>query len=124
MGISELLLHELERRERPAELVSLECVFPGLRETRLERAHHAPGDPIARAVEAGERGAQSDRARHQGIVWNFGVVHEYRSGRGNTQREFVADFWSGESLHALLGTFPLRNYENSFGKDVDMPSRG
>lgn len=68
MRIRELLLHELERRERPAKLVSLERILPGLRETRLERAHHAPGDPVARNVEAGERGAQTDCAGHQGIV--------------------------------------------------------
>jgi len=79
MCIRELLLHELERREGPSELVSLERIFPGLRETRFERAHHAPGDPVARNVEAGERGAQADRVGHQGIMWNFDVVHEYRS---------------------------------------------
>ena len=68
MRVRELLLHELERRKRPRELVSLERIFPGLRETRLERAHHAPGDPVARAVEAGEGSAEADRAGHQGIV--------------------------------------------------------
>ena len=68
MRVRELLLHELERRERPRELVPLERIFPGLCETGLERAHHAPGDPVARTVEAGERGAKTDRAGHQGIV--------------------------------------------------------
>jgi hypothetical protein len=67
MRICELLLHELERRERSVELVPLERIFPGLRETRLERAHHTPGDPVARTVEAGESGTESDRTGHQGI---------------------------------------------------------
>lgn len=68
MRVRELLLHELERRERSRELVPLERVFPGLRKTRLERAHHTPGDPVARAVEAGESGAETDRTGQQGIV--------------------------------------------------------
>lgn len=101
MRVREFLLHELERRERSLELVPLERIFPGLRETRLERAHHAPGDPVARTVEAGEGGTETDRTGHQGILRNFDVVHEYGSCDRSTQREFVVDFWRGESLHAL-----------------------
>ena len=64
MRVRELLLHELERCERPLELVPLERVFPGLRQTCLERAHHAPGDPEARA---GESGTETDRTGHQDV---------------------------------------------------------
>lgn len=100
--VGELLLHELERRERALELVPLERVLPGLRETRLERAHHAPRYPVARAVEAGERRAEADGAGHQGVLRRFDVVHEYRSCRGRAQRELVANSWRGEPLHALV----------------------
>lgn len=99
--VGELLLHELERRERARELVPLERVRPRLRETRLERAHHAPRYPVARAVQAGERRGEADGAGHQRVVRRLDVVHEYRSRRRCTQREFVADFFRGEPLHAL-----------------------
>ena len=110
--VGKLLLHELERCERALELVPLERVLPGLRQTRLERAHHAPRYAVSRAVEAGERRAETDGSRHQGVVWSLDVVHEYGPRRGRAQRELVADFGRGEPLHALviMKPLPLRNH--------------
>jgi len=105
--VGELLLDELERRERALELVPLERVLPGLRKTRLERAHHAPRYAVSRAVEAGERRAETDGGRHQGVVRSLDVVHEYGPRRGRAQRELVADFGRGEPLHALVIMKPL-----------------
>ena len=102
VGVGKLLLHELERRERALELVPLERVLPGLRQTRLERAHHAPRNAVPRAVEAGERRAEPDGGGHQRVVRRSDVVHEYGPRRGRAQRELVADFGRGESLHALV----------------------
>jgi hypothetical protein len=99
--VGELLLHELERRERALELASLERVLPRLRETRLERAHHAPRNPVSRAVQAGERRDEADGAGQKRVVRRLDVVHEYRSRRGCAQRELVADFFRGEPLHTL-----------------------
>lgn len=99
--VGKLLLHELERRERALELVPLERVLPCPRQTCLERAHYAPRYAVSRAVETGERRAESDGAGHQGIVRSFDVVHEDGPGRGRAQRELVADLCRGESLHAL-----------------------
>lgn len=109
--VSELLLHELERCERALELVPLERVLPGPRQTCLERAHHAPRYAVPRAVEAGEGRAEADGAGHQGVVRSFDVVHEDGPRRGRAQRELVAEFCRGESLHAL-GDSPLRNHGN------------
>jgi len=100
--VGELLLHELERCERALELVPLERVLPGPRQTCLEHAHHAPRYAVSRAVQAGERRAESDGAGHQGVVRCFDVVHEDGPRRGRAQRELVADFCRGESLHALV----------------------
>ena len=102
VGVGKLLLHELERRERALELVPLERVLPSLRQTRLERAHHAPRNAVSRAVEAGERGAEADGGGHQRVVWRSDAVHEYGPRRGRAQRELVADFGRGEPLHALV----------------------
>jgi len=88
--VGELLLHELERRERALELVPLERVLPGPHQTCLERAHHAPRYAVSHAVEAGEGRAKSDGAGHQGVVWSFDVVHEDGPRRGRAQRELVS----------------------------------
>lgn len=87
--------------------MSLERVLPRLRETRLERAHHAPRNPVARVVQAGERRGEADGAGHQRVVRRLDVIHEYRSRRRCAQRELVADFFRGEPLHALAiyGTY-------------------
>jgi len=116
--VGELLLHELERCERALELVPLERVLPGLRQTRLERAHHAPRYAISRAVEARERRAETDGGRHQGVVWSLDVVHEYGPRRGRAQRELVADFGRGEPFHALviMKPLPLRKITETLGK--------
>ena len=110
MRVRELLLHELERRERPLELVPLERIFSCLRKTRLEGAHHAPGDPEARAVKAGESGTEAHRTGHQSVLWSFDVVHKYGACDGSTQRKFVVDFWRGESFHSLQLYGIVRNH--------------
>src|SRR5262245_5556801 len=54
----ELLLHELERPDRLAELDALLGVLQGPVVARHRRAHRAPGDPVAGLVETAERAAQ------------------------------------------------------------------
>jgi hypothetical protein len=123
--VGELLLHKLEQRERALELVPLKRVLPGLCQTCLERAHHAPRYAVSHAVETGEGHTKSDGTGHQGVVQSFDVVHEDGPCRGRAQRELVSDFHHGESLHALVivRPSPLRNprrcLENGI---VDMPS--
>src|SRR5262249_12161882 len=54
----ELLLHELERCDRLAELNALLSVLERPVVARHRRAHGPPGDPVARLVETAERAAQ------------------------------------------------------------------
>jgi hypothetical protein len=53
--VGELLLDELGRGERPAELLAVERVAARRVKAGLGRAHRAPGDAVAGAVEAAER---------------------------------------------------------------------
>jgi hypothetical protein len=53
--IGQLELDELGGRERPAELGTIERILPRGVHAGLGRAHRAPGDAVARAVEAAER---------------------------------------------------------------------
>jgi hypothetical protein len=99
--IGKFLLHELEGRERSLELMSLQRVLSGLRKTRFERTDHAPGNTIARVVEAGERRADAYCTGHQCVVRNLDLVHEYGSCRRDAQRELIPDFGRRKSLRAL-----------------------
>src|SRR6266702_335213 len=101
MRIGKLLLHELEGRERFLELMPLKRVLSGLRKTRLERTDHAPGNTVARVVEAGESRAEPYCTGHQCVVRNLDLVHEYGSCSRDAQRELVLDFGRRKSLHAL-----------------------
>ena len=101
MRIGKLLLHELEGRERFLELMPLKCVLSGLRQTRLECTHYAPGNTVARIVEAGECRAEAYCTGHKCVVRNLDLVHEYGSCRRDAQSELVRDFGRSKSLRAL-----------------------
>src|SRR3712207_8110030 len=53
--VRELLLDELGVRQRTAEHLAVERVLPRRVHAELGRAHGAPGDAVARPVQAGER---------------------------------------------------------------------
>jgi hypothetical protein len=61
LHVGELLLDELVGGERPAELLAVERVLARRVPAELGRAHRAPGDAVARAVEAAERARQARR---------------------------------------------------------------
>ena len=65
LHVGELLLHELGRRERPAELLAVERVLAGAVPAILRRAHDAERDAVARAGEAAERALQAGHIGQQ-----------------------------------------------------------
>src|SRR3989441_5087824 len=58
LHVGELLLDELVRGERPAELLAVEHVLPRAMPAVFRCAERAPGDAVTRRVEAGERALQ------------------------------------------------------------------
>ena len=59
LHVGELLLDQLVRRERPAELLAIEHVLARAMPAVLGCAERAPGDAVARRIEAGERALQA-----------------------------------------------------------------
>jgi len=57
--LRQLRLHQLERSQRHAELLTLEDVLPRLVEAELSRAQHPPRDAEPRAVQTGKRPLQA-----------------------------------------------------------------
>lgn len=106
LRVDELLLHELERRERPLELLPLERVLACPLHAVLERAHRAPRDAVARVVQAAKRRAEALAVREECVAGHGDVVHEDRAGERAAQGELVLDRGRGEALHALLEDEP------------------
>ena len=84
LRVRELLLHELERRERALKLVPLECVRERAVDAVLERAHDAPRDAVARRVQAREGGAEPLGFGEERVVRDAHRVHEDGAGEGDT----------------------------------------
>src|SRR5579862_6410973 len=59
LHVGELLLDQLVGGERPAELLAVERVLARALPAELGGAHRAPGDAVARVVEAAERAAEA-----------------------------------------------------------------
>ncbi len=106
LRVRQLLLEQLRLRQRPAELVPVEAVSPRRAPARLGRAHHAPGDPVARTVKAAERPLEPLDARQQRVLPDLpdlhavhAVHHHLAPGRG-AQRPLAADLRRARPLHA------------------------
>src|SRR5690606_34416907 len=76
LHVGELLLDQLVRRERTAELLALERVPAGGVPAELGRAERAPGDAVARGVEAGERTAEAGDAGQLVFLRHEHLVHD------------------------------------------------
>ena len=62
----------------------------------------APGDAVARAVEAAERALEARDVGQQVLLRHDDAVHDDLAGDRGAQRELAADLRRGEALHALL----------------------
>ena len=66
----------------------------------------APGDAVARAVEAAERAGEPLDVRQQVLLRHEGPVEHDLAGDRGAQREFAFDLRRGESLGAALDQEP------------------
>src|SRR5262249_60603563 len=84
-----------------AELRGVEEVLGGGVPGELGGAHGAPGDAVARIVEAAERAGQSLDVRQQVLLRHeYAVEHELAGDRG-AQRQLALDLRGGDALAAL-----------------------
>ena len=68
LHVGELLLHQLVGGERAAELLAVERVLPRAVPAEFGRAERAPGDAVARAVEAAERPGEALHVGQQVVL--------------------------------------------------------
>ena len=62
--------------ERAAELLAVQHILPRRMPTALGRAESAPGNAVARRVEAGKGAFQSRDARQQVLLRHEYLIHE------------------------------------------------
>src|SRR5947208_9854352 len=102
LHVGELLLDELVRGERPAELLAVEHVLAGAVPAILGRAERAPGDSVTRRVQAGERAFQAFDAREQALFRNEHLVHHDFAGDRGAQTHFAVDRRRRQSFRAFF----------------------
>ena len=68
----------------------------------FRRAHRAPGNAVAGAVEAAERTLQPRHVGQQGIFRHLDTFHDDLAGDRGAKRQLAADLRRGQSLHALF----------------------
>src|SRR6185295_19892679 len=75
LHVGELLLDQLVRGERTAELLAVERVLAGSVPAGFRRAKRTPRDAVARAVEAAERALEATDIGQEVFGRNGNVVH-------------------------------------------------
>src|SRR2546429_97547 len=95
LHVGELLLDQLVRGQRPAELLALEDVSPGAVPAVLGGAERAPGDAVARRIEAGERALEAPPFCKRVLLRAAHLVHHDLAGDGAAQAHLAVDFRSG-----------------------------
>ena len=102
LHVRQLLLDQLRRRQRAAEHHALQRVLPRRMPAELRRAQRAPGNAVARVVEAGERAAQPLDRRQPVLRRDEHVLHHDHAGDRCPQREFPLDLRLRQARHAAF----------------------
>ena len=84
--VGEFFLDQLISGERPAELLTLECIGSCRIETSLRRPHGAPADAVSRMVEAAKRSLEPRGIRQEVFSRHFDTVHDNPAGWRGAQR--------------------------------------
>ena len=92
--------------ERAAEGAARQRVVARRLPAELGRAERAPGDAVARIVEAGEGSPEAGDVRQQIGVGHEHVSHGDLARDRGAQRELALDLRRGEPLHAALEDEP------------------
>ena len=102
LHVRELLLHQLRRGERLAEHHPVQRVVARGVPAEFRRAQRAPGDAVARPVEAGEGTGERLHARQPVLLRHEDVLHHDHAGDGGAQRELALDLGETQALHAAF----------------------
>ena len=117
--VGELLLGELERRDRLPELHTLLRVVQGRLEARARGAHHAPDDAVSGLVQARERTLEPFDPWQHRARGKAHVVHHELARHARAKRHLLVDVGGAEprrvarhdeAAHALVGIRPHDRY--------------
>src|SRR5262249_59670974 len=98
----QLLLDELERRDGLAELDPLLRVLERPVVAGHRRAHGAPGDAVARLIEARQRPLEALHAGEAVLQWNLAILERQLGGDRRAHRELAVDVERRKARRALL----------------------
>ncbi len=102
LHVGQLLLDQLGLGERLAELLAVEGVLPGGVPAELRRADRAPGDPVARLVEAAERPLDAGDVGQEVVLRHEHLVHHDLAGVPGAKGELALDLRRGQAVHAAV----------------------
>ena len=102
LHVGKFLLEQLCLRQRLVELFAVQTVLTRGVPAEFSGPQCAPADAIAGAVKTAERAFQTFDMGQQGIFADFDVIHHDLACDRRAQRQFVADFWRGQTLHAFF----------------------
>jgi hypothetical protein len=115
LHVDQFFLNELIRGEGPAELLAIKHVLPRRVPTTFSGAERAPGNSIARGVEASERALQTLDAREQVFLRDKQVLHENLPRGGRAQANFAVKHRRRKSLPSFLENETPDNLVIGFG---------
>ena len=121
LHVRQLFLEQLGGGERTAELLAIQPILPRRMPAEFRRAKRAPGDAIARVVEAAERPAKALDLGEHAVFGNEHVFQHHLAGETGAQRELALDLGRGEALVAALddeaADFVLALFVRQLGPD-------
>jgi hypothetical protein len=106
LHVGQLLLEELRLRQRLVELLAVEPVLARGVPAEFGRAHDAPGDAVARAVEAAERPLQPLDMRQKRVLADLDPVHHDLAGGRGAQDSLPSIFGADRPFMPLSSTKP------------------
>jgi hypothetical protein len=123
LHVGELLLDQLIGGERPVELLAVEDVLPRAMPAEFRRAHRAPGDAVARHVEAAERTREAFDVRQQILLRHDRILQHDLAGDRGAQRSLPSIF-GVEKPFVPRSTMKPRIAPSSFAHTTAMSAIG
>ena len=102
LHIGEFFLIQLIGGQRLVELVPLEAIVTRRFKAKFRRAHRAPANTVARAVEARKRPFQPLNIRQHVFFRYKHIFHHNHAGDGGAQRQLVLNLRRAQPLHAFF----------------------
>ena len=102
LHIGQLFLIKLIGRQRLVELMTLKTIITRRLKAKFRRAHRAPANAIARAIEAGKRAFQTLNLRQHIFFRHKHIFHHNHAGDGGAQRQLVLNLRRAQAFHTFF----------------------